>query len=83
MCEGRFFIQVKNRLKTSCQVYRAGPAPTQPLKASSDGAVTVETGREFQRRIVEGKEGALVGIQGAVRCQESGPVASGYCAGMN
>ena len=59
MCEGRFFIQVKNRSKTSCNVLRAGPAPTQPLKASSDGAVTAETGREFQRRIVEGKNELL------------------------
>ena len=47
------------RLKTSCQVPRAGPAPMQPLKASSDGAVTAETGREFQRRIVEGKKEPL------------------------
>ena len=44
------------RLKTSCQ--RTGPAQTQLLKASiSNGAVTVETGRElFKRHIVEGKK---------------------------
>ena len=33
--------------------------PTQLLKASSVGTVTVETGREFQRRIVEGKKELL------------------------
>ena len=31
----------------------------QLLKASSDGAVTVEAGREFQRCIVEGKKELL------------------------
>ena len=31
----------------------------QLLKASSDGAVTAEAGREFQRRIVEGKKELL------------------------
>ena len=30
--------------------------PTQPLKVSSDGAVTAETGREFQGRFVEVKK---------------------------
>ena len=39
---------------------RAGPEPTQLLKASSDGAVTAETGRVFQRRIVEGKKELLL-----------------------
>ena len=33
--------------ETSCQALRASPAPTEPLKASSDVAVTAETGREF------------------------------------
>ena len=58
-CEGRFFIQLKNRLITSCQAKRAGTAPTQPLKASSKGVVTADTSREFQRRIVEGKKELL------------------------
>ena len=31
----------------------------QLLKSSSDGAVTAEAGREFQRRIVEGKKELL------------------------
>ena len=48
----------------------------QLLKASSDGAVTAEAGREFQRRIVEGKK-TLVGIHGAVWYQESGLMVSG------
>ena len=44
------------RLKQDFQNLRAGPVPTQLLKASNDGAVTAETGRQFQRRIVEGKK---------------------------
>ena len=31
----------------------AGPVLTQPLKASSDGAVSAETGREFQRCFIQ------------------------------
>ena len=34
-------------------------ASVQHLKASSDGAVTAETGWEFQRRIVEEKKELL------------------------
>ena len=34
-------------------------APMQLLKASSDGAVTAEAGRQFQRRIIEGKKELL------------------------
>ena len=56
MCEGRLLVQVKNRIKTSCQAKRTGPAPMQLLKASRDGAVTAEAGRELQRRIVKGKK---------------------------
>ena len=57
MCEGRLYVQVKNRIRV--QNLRAGPAPTQLLKASSDGAVTAETGREFLGRIVEGTKELL------------------------
>ena len=56
------FLQVKTG-QTSSKTLRSGPAPTQFLKASNDGAVTVEItveiGRELQRNIVEGMRSYL------------------------
>ena len=50
----------------------------QLLKASSDGAVTAEAGREFQRRVVEGKKELLLSFtEQSWWYQESGLMASG------
>ena len=55
MCEGRFFIQVKNILSG----LDGWSSAVAALEGINDGAVTAETGREFKRRIVEGKKELL------------------------
>ena len=77
-CEGRFFKQVKNIL--------SGLEGWSSAEAALEGIKRWCCNCGDRQRVPEmycwGKEGALVGIHGAVRYQESGPVASGCCAGM-
>ena len=79
MCEGRFFIQVKNIL-SGLEGWSSADAALEGIKPRCCNCGD-------RQRVPEtycwGKEGALVGIHGAVRYQESGPVASGCCAGMS